>query len=144
MKTLASQALIAKSKSGNITGGGITDNLTILALNTMNDSAQLIVDQAVNETKALRALLDAAKNDALACDVPVESLPTSYESDHNTCREELLVRFLAASASYEDAVKQVRTTSGCLTKFVSNCSAWDAEFFDLSNYSSLETLRDIA
>jgi len=139
VKALAAQALIAKNQSANITAGGITDNLTIAALNTMNDSAQLIVDQAVNETKALREFLTLALNDAQTCDVQVGPFPTSYESDHNDCRAELLDLFLAASASYEDAVKQARTTSGCLTKFVSNCSAWDAEFFDLSNFSSLES-----
>lgn len=108
----------------------------------MNGSTQEIVDQAESETNTLSTLLDSAYSAVQACDVQVEPFDASYNvSNHDACRAELLVLFLAASASYEDAVKQVRTTSGCLTKFVSNCSAWDAEFFDLSNYSNLETLR---
>ena len=144
MKTLASQALIAKNQSGNITQGGITDNVTIAALNTMNNVSQGILEQAESETEALRARVDDAYsvflNATLACDVQVEPFNASYESNHDVCRASLKEIFFADRDSYEAAVRQVRTTSGCVTKFVSNCSAWDAEFFAPWNYPNLKTL----
>lgn len=144
VKTLASQALIAKSQSGNITAGGITDPDTITALDFMNDSAQGIVEQAESETETLLEFLTTAYDDVLACNVPVQSFPTSYETNHDDCRgilTGLYENFSAAEGFYKTAVTQVRgDTPDCVTKFVSDCSAWDAEFFHLSNSADLKTL----
>lgn len=144
MKTLASHALIAKRKSGNITGGGINDTITIAALNTMNDSAQLIVDQAVNETDTLRNLLDGRSANLQACqgdlvDPDDEANLEFFESAHDACRQEetdLYVAYRTQKHAYEAAINSSQPPN-CTKNWISTptCPGPDSAstFYEIEN-----------
>lgn len=140
MKALAAQALIAKNQSTNITAGGITDNLTIAALITMNESAQEIVDQAVEEAAILRNLLTARSDDLEACQNLLEGpLDSTFESAHDTCRQSETELYVAAKLAYEAAINNTPPPN-CTKNWISTCTNPASTFYSIENSNERKTL----
>lgn len=134
VKTLASQALIAKRQSPNITEGGITDPLTVTALNTMNDAAQEIVDQALTEAENLQNLLDAMSANVQACqdDVPQDSSTLeSKEANHDSCRESETDSYIAAQLAYDAAINSTPPPP-CMGNWI-QCTNPASTFYSVAN-----------
>eukprot|EP00434_Breviolum_minutum_P025218 symbB.v1.2.022278.t1/scaffold1972.1/size94142/1 len=137
VKTLASQALIAKRQSPNITEGGITDPLTVTALNTMNDAAQEIVDQALKEAENLQNLLNAMSANLQACQDLLQdsSILESKEAEHDSCRESETDSYIMAQLAYEAAINST-SPPPCMGNWI-QCTNPASTFFSIANSNEL-------